>query len=199
MKDRTHHVAAVVGGVVAAAARDAHRKRLVILDWAEPETRLLERLLHLADVRLPLERASSAGAGALETLRAHARLLAREDGLVLDPVNKTVAVLFPERLAEPVLPLADLYASQVRDLIGDCSIPAEAVELIERAGGVDSVDRFLLRHLDERRPLEDALREIEGEAARQALRDRFEAGWWWRRRAGVVAKLGARTLGIDLR
>jgi hypothetical protein len=31
------------------------------------------------------------------------------------------------------------------------------------------------------------------------LRERLEAGWWWRRRAGVVPKLGSRTLGIDLR
>lgn len=193
---RFDHVAAVIGGVIATAARDAHRKRLVVLDWAEPESRLLERILLVADVRLPLERASDAGGGDFDTLRAHARLLARSDALVLDPVNKTVAVLWPERLAEPVLPLADLYASQIEALGGAATIPAEARDLVERAGGVRAVDEFLTKYLDERRPLEQALA---GNPAAGALRQRFEAGWWWRRRVGVVPKIGPRTLGIDLR
>ncbi len=196
---RLDQLAAVVGGVVAAAARDAHRQRLVVVDWAEPETTLLERCLLLADVRLPVERASSTGSGHLETLRAHARQRAGHDGLLIDPANKTAAVLWPERLAEPLLPLADLYATQVDELAGGSSIPTEGIELVKRAGGIEAVDAFLMSYLDERRPLDDALGAIADRTAADALRERLEQGWWWRRRVGVVPKIGLRTLGIDLR
>ena len=190
---RLDHVAALVGGVVAAAARDAGRSRLVIVDRGGAETGLLERCL--ADIALPVSRVAEAD---VEAARTRARA-ADADALLLDPVNKTVAVLWPELLAEPVLPLADLYATQVSELVGDWSAPAEARALIERAGGIDAVDAFLIRHLDERRPLDQALSALPDPEAAQALRDRLQAGWWWRRRLGVVPKLGARTLGIDLR
>lgn len=195
---RFEHVAAVIGGVVAAAARDAGRSRLIIVERGGPETGLLERCLLEAHVPLPVERVGDA-AGDVEVARAHARRAAGGGGLLLDPVNKTVAVLWPELLAEPVLPLADLYATQVRDLAGGWSAPAEARELIERAGGIDAVDAFLIRYLDERRPLDAALAGVPDAEAGRALRARLEAGWWWRRRVGLVPKLGARTLGIDLR
>lgn len=193
---RLAHVAAVIGGVVAAAARDAGRSRIVVVDQAPPESGLLERLLRDGPFGLTVERVSGSDA---DDARARARRTAGRDGLVVDPVNKTVAVLFPELLAEPVLPLADLYATQLRALAGDWSAPEPCRELIDRVGGVDAVDRFLTRHLDERRPLDEALSTIPDSAARAALRGRFLAGWWWRRRVGVVPKLGSRTLGIDLR
>lgn len=196
MSDRFAHVAAVVAGVVDAAARDAGRSRIVILDHAGPECALLESCLADAGFALPFERA---GGTDLDDARARARRAAGDDGLVVDPVNKTVAVLWPEWLAEPLLPLADLYASQVAALAGDWSAPADARAWIERAGGIEAVDGFLVRHLEERRPLDEALGAIADPAVRTELGDRFRAGWWWRRRAGVVPKLGGRTLGIDLR
>lgn len=196
MSDRSAHVAAVIGGVVAASARDAGRTRIVIVDHAAPESSLLERLLRDAGFPLPVVRVTGSD---VDDARARARRAAGGDGLVVDPVNKTVAVLFPELLAEPLLPLADLYASRVRALAGDWSAPGAARELIERAGGVDAVDAFLEAHLEERRPLDSALGSIIDAGARAALRERFLAGWWWRRRVGVVPKLGSRTLGLDLR
>lgn len=196
MSDRFAHVAAVIGGVVAAAARDAGRAHIVVVDHAPPEADLLERLLRDANVALPLARITGTDA---EDARARARREAADDGLLVDPVNKTVALLFPELLAEPLLPLADLYATQVRSLGGDWSAPAPCLRLIEGAGGVDAVDAFLIRHLDERRPLDEALATLAPGPGRDALRDRFLAGGWWRRRVGVVPKLGGRTLGIDLR
>lgn len=210
MSDRLAHVASIIAGVVAVAARDAGRSRIVIVDHAAPECALLERLLRAGGFPLPTERAGTSLANdaqatvaretvALEELRAHARRMAGSDGLAADPVNKTVAVLFPELLAEPLLPLADLYATQVRALGSDWSAPAVARAFIERAGGVEAVDAFLVRHLEERRPMNEALTPIPGAPARHELAERFRAGWWWRRRVGVVPKLGTRTLGLDLR
>ena len=196
MSDRLAHVAAVIGGVVAGAARDARRSRIVVIDHAPPESDLLERLLRDAHVALPLERVAGSDA---DDARAHARRAAGDDGLVVDPVNKTVAVLFPELLAAPLLPLADLYATQVRAFAGDWSAPEPCRQLIDRAGSVEAVDAFLRRHLEERRPIDDALAAIPDPAARAELGERFLAGWWWRRRVGVVPKLGSRTLGLDLR
>ena len=120
----------------------------------------------------------------------------------LPALRRFLAAVKCDELSELVvldLPLADLYATQVRALVGDWSAPAEARALIERAGGIDAVDAFLVRHLDERRPLDEAVAAIADRDAAAALAGRFEAGWWWRRRAGVVPKLGGRTLGIDLR
>ncbi|HEX6588031.1 MAG TPA: hypothetical protein VF039_03330 [Longimicrobiales bacterium] len=196
MSDRFAHVAAVIGGVVAAALRDAGRARVVVVDHTPPESALLIRLLERAQPTLPVVRVDGDD---IDDARTRARREANGDGLLADPVNKTVALLFPELLAEPLLPLADLYATQVRELAGDWSAPAAARELISGCGGIETVDAFLVAHLDQRRGLDAALTAIPHVAARTALRERFLAGWWWRRRAGVVPKLGARTLGIDLR
>jgi hypothetical protein len=187
----------IVAGVVAASARDAQRTRLVVMDDDSTEAELLARCLDACEPPLPVERVRVAG-GSTEALRTEARRVAGGDGLVLNPANKTVAVLWPEALAEPVLPLADLYAVQVERLTGCWSAPADARDLIERAGGIEAVDAFLAAHLDARRPLDASLRHVPAAAAAE-LRDRLAAGWWWRRRLGVVPKLGPRTLGLDLR
>ena len=194
---RFDHVAAVVTGVVATAARDARCGTLVVLDRVPPETELLLRLLGAGGCELPLERVPAADDDP-DAAAAAARGRRGTDALPLDPVNKTIAVLWPELLAAPVLPLADLYATQVAALGGSWSAPAQAYEIIERAGGIQAVDRFLAAHLDERRSLDEASLHLDARG-RAPLRERFEAGWWWRRRVGVVPKLGARTLGIDLR
>ncbi|HUF13582.1 MAG TPA: hypothetical protein VMN78_10815 [Longimicrobiales bacterium] len=200
-RDAIRRVARVITDVVAAAARDARRERLVVLDAGTPEAGLLVRCLTEGGIGLPVERIRSAvgGPASIDGLRARARAAAGVDGLLLDPVNKTVAVLWPETVAEPVLPLADLYASQVAALADGWSAPADAFDLIARAGGIGPVDAFLMEHLDRRRPVEEALRLIPDPDAGAELRDRLAAGWWWRRRLGLVPKLGGRTLGLDLR
>lgn len=195
---RLERIAAVVAGVVTAAARDACRTRLVVLGHDSPEGALLERCLAMAGVGLPVEGVPVGADDAGDDAHALARRRAGDAGLLLNPASKTVAVLWPETLAEPVLPLADLYASQIAGLAGGWSGPAAARDLVERAGGVEAVDRFLAAHLDERRPIEGALAGIPEPAATE-LRDRLAAGWWWRRRLGVVPKLGHRTLGLELR
>lgn len=189
-------LAAVIAGVVRTAARDAGRDRLVLVDDGSPEADLVERLL--ADGSQPsLERAGRS-VDDPEARRHAARTHAGPDGLLLHPANKTVAVLWPDGLAEPVLPLADLYATQVHALAGGWSAPPSARAAIDAAGGIEAVDRFLTLLLDERRDVRTAAAHLDPGAADRLI-DRYRAGWWWRRRLGVVPKVGPRTLGIDLR
>lgn len=197
-------IAWVVAGVVAGAARDAWRNRLLIVDDETPEAALLLDCLARGGLDLPIERvargAPGARTGAHDDGSTHPdpRRAVTDGALLLNPANKTVAVLWPETLAEPVLPLADLYASRVALLGGDWSAPPHARETIGRAGGIEAVDAFLTAHLEERRSLDGASALLDP-AGRAEMVGRLTAGWWWRRRLGVVPKLGGRTLGIDFR
>lgn len=133
-----------------------------------------------------------------EAHRFLARCVARRAGaLVASPVNKTALLLGGEPPPEPLLPLGDLYAGQVRALAGGWSGPAAVRELADRAGGIDMLDAALVRLVDERRSPADALAELPDGVADAVLRA-FEAGRFGRRRLGLVPKLGARTPGIDL-
>ncbi len=135
-----------------------------------------------------------------ESQRWAARLHAdRNPGgaLFAHPANKTALLLSTDPPPEPLLPLGDLYATDVRDLAGGFSLPGPLRDLAELAGGIDALDAALRAHFDERRRLEEALAPLP-EAARAPVASALAAARFARRRVGLVPKLGACTLGVDL-
>jgi hypothetical protein len=177
---REARVAAVVCGVLRQALHDAGAVgfRLRRPDCAE--SRLLRRWV---------ERELAPGA------------LLRGDGgyaaLVADPANKTTLLLEPWLAEAAILPLGDLYASQVSRLAGGWSGGRVCDDLARRCGGIEALDRALLRRFDERRDEAEAFSELEAAAA-ESLRAALEAARFARRRLGLIPKLSSRTLGIDL-
>jgi len=210
-------VAAVVGGVVRQAVEDAGAAGVVLLDDGSPEARLAaewcgaalgpERVFSVAppprdavEAVLAAARGGVRGApevGAAELHRLFGRLMAAErKALLAHPANKTALLLAAAVPPEPLLPLGDLYASEVERLAGSWSAPPEVAALADLAGGIDRLDAALIEHLDRRRPAEAALASLPP-AARAAVLDALETGRFARRRIGLVPKLTTRTLGVD--
>lgn len=215
-------VSAVIGAVAAQAVRDAGARGIVLLHDGSPEAELARDWLSAAiggdgvwPVPAPDADAARAaydavrpGSGAEGDAPAPATLIAQahrlaarcvaldRHGLVADPANKTALLLGGRVPAEPLLPLGDLYASQVAELAGDWSAPPATRKLIDAAGGIAAVDAALIRRVDERRPPAEAFGPLPDGG--RAVRSAFDAGRFHRRRVGIVPKLGRRTLGIDL-
>jgi hypothetical protein len=200
-------VARVVGGVIRQALEDARKRALVIADADTPEGRLLsgwargvldaDRVIGIRrqprDASADADETSSA-AGA-EGTRAKALEVTRQyDALVAHPANKTALLLGGEFPPAPLLPLGDLYASQVERLAGAWTGPARVHELAGRAGGIEALDAAL-RELLDRRSFDAA--GVPGDVA-AAINAALHANRFARRRAGLIPKLSARTIGIDL-
>jgi hypothetical protein len=117
--------------------------------------------------------------------------------LAANPANKSALLLGRTFPSEPLLPLGDLYASQVRELTGGYNLPDEVDSLARAAGGIDALDRALQLHFEARFPADQVVEELP-EAARGPFLEAVQAGRFWRERAGLIPKLGARTIGIDL-
>jgi hypothetical protein len=106
-----------------------------------------------------------------------------KDGLRLHPANKT-AVLLGDVPDADVLPFGDLYASQLAELTG----------VGEQS---DAVEKALRQFYDQRADWESAVAHLAPDV-RAHLRDTLETSRFRRTRAGLVPKLGPRTIGIDL-
>lgn len=180
---RAAHVAAVVAAVVRQAVRDAGAAGVLVREPGSHEGRL---------VREWCEDVVPAGEHEHALLRGE-----REDALTAHPANKTALLLGGRIPPEPLLPVGDLYASQIEALAGGWTAPAVVRELAERAGGIAALDGALAALVDERRAAGPALATLPP-AVRPAVLAAFEQGRFARRRVGIVPKLGARTLGIDL-
>lgn len=210
-------VAAVVAGVVRQAVEDAGAAGVVLLDDGSAEARLAaewcgaalgtERVFRVAPpsadaVGAVLAAAqgtvrSAPDAGAAELHRLVGRLLALErNALLAHPANKTALLLAAAVPPEPLLPLGDLYASEVEQLAGTWSAPPEVAALADLAGSIGRLDAALAEHVDRRRPAEAALAPLPP-AARAAVLDALETGRFARRRVGLVPKLTTRTVGVD--
>ncbi|MEX0893364.1 MAG: hypothetical protein WEB88_14450 [Gemmatimonadota bacterium] len=120
-------------------------------------------------------------------------------GSVLDahPADKTWLLLAGAPPTAALLPLGDLWGSRVAALASGWQAPPAVAALVERCGGVDALDGALMAWIDGRAGADDALHGLPAGAA-SALREAFEEGRLHRRRAGLVPKLGGRTVGIDL-
>lgn len=116
-------------------------------------------------------------------------------GLAINAANKTELLLGTAAPAA-VLPLGDLYASEVAAFCGSCELSPAVQELAEVAGGLEPLDEALRRLLDERRDPDAAFRHIP--ALREPVLRRLQQTRFRRAQSGIVPKLGARTNGIDL-
>lgn len=115
--------------------------------------------------------------------------------LLVSAANKTELLLGEPDRAD-VYPIGDFYASELEQfgVAGELSEPV--ARLANAAGGVAQLDDVLRRLIDERRDVESACANaphVRDEVIRLLEQNRFV-----RSRIGVVPKIGARTLGIDL-
>ena len=208
MTDGARRIAEVVGAVARQALADHGRTRIALLDDDGPEARLAGRIL---TDQLGEERVFTVGGAPDYTDRVSRdhrvgehraeeevrRMLARlvHDALPAHPANKTALLLGGALPPEPLLPLGDLWATDVVALAGGWSASPEVVELAEAAGGIEVLDTGLRRLIDGRNPAGlDVLREDVAERVRTAL----AAGSASRRYPRIVPKLGVRTLCADL-
>ena len=203
-----HRVAEVIGAVARQALADRGRSRIALLDDGGPEAMLAASILRAAlgeeavvsidtaDVDpAPLLRGWTADTRRVdeEVRRMRARLT--DDALAAHPANKTALLLGGELPPEPLLPLADLWATDVLALGGGWSASPEVEALARDAGGIEVVDRALRRLVDGRDA--SALETLPAEVA-ERVGTMLAAGSAWRRYPHVVPKLGARTLFADL-
>lgn len=176
---RADRIGRIVGGVVRQALADTGAAGIWLLQADTPEGRLAAEWCRAA-----------LGEGRVFTGQVDARVLRAH------PVNKTVLLLEGPPDA-PLLPLGDLYASEVEALAGEWGGPEELRVLAEAAGGIAALDGALRRWAEGRRALPEALAELP-EAARADVASSLREQHWYRGRAGLVPKLGGRTVGIDL-
>lgn len=200
----------VVVGVVDSALRERGAGGVVLAGPESPERRLLvrwlgERAVVPADEAVAPVREVLAAAAPdappqvleVEARRAVARARAAAEGLLCAAeIHKTTLVLASALPPEPVLPLGDVWASEVEAAAGACTVPAPLEGLVA-PDAIASVDGALRAHLESGVALEEALAPLES-AVRERLADLLRRRPWGRFRMPLVPKLGARTVGIDL-
>ncbi|MGH7470878.1 MAG: hypothetical protein ACRENP_23265 [Longimicrobiales bacterium] len=189
----------IVGGVLREALRMTDRAGIVILDDGSPEAVLLSAWCAQEIGARRTWRAGPNGAQDTEEgLRHRARVLARERrALTANAANKTALLLAAEPPCEPLLPLGDLYATQVVALAGGWSAPPEVRHLVDQAGGIEATDGALHAWFEEWRNAHQALKLLPA-SCRGPFLEAVSRGRFWRERAGLIPKLSGRTIGIDL-
>lgn len=205
----------VVVAVVAEAIREADAHGVVLASSPRPETALLERWFTAAaiTVKIPDAEVVRAVADSLEAglggdgseavarsneeaHRTAARVIANREGLIpVSAANKTELIWADRLPPEPLLPLGDLYASQIHALAGACTVPLPLVDIDpDRLRAVDTAIAQVV---------EDGLRPDVAFAAlpselRDAALSAMRRSAWKGTLPPVVPKLSKRTLGVDL-
>jgi hypothetical protein len=187
-------VARVVTGVVSAAVIESAAAGVTVLDDWTPEGELLYEWLvrELGEGRV--WRGASLASNVHGSVHT-GRWRSADSALTAHPVNKTALLLGGRVPHADLLPLGDLWASQVERLTGRWSAPPEVEAAAAAVGGVEELDAALRRMMDERAQIADLGL---GEAAAEQLAELYERGRFFRLRPRLVPKLTARTLGIDL-
>lgn len=207
---RLRRLGDVVGAVARQALADRGVGRVALLDDGGPEAELAAQLLEDAlgtdavvrvvagDGELePLLHRLAPESGAARVEEEVRRLRARlvPDALPAHPANKTALLLGGELPPEPLLPLGDLWASEVAELAGGWSAGDEVRQMAADAGGIGALDDALRAWMDRRDS--DGLRTLPDHVAAR-VRLAFAAGRAARLFPRVVPKLGTRTLYVDL-
>lgn len=196
MKERTERIGRVIAGVLEQALEDARAPVLVLLADGSPEAALIEALVRpRLGARLVLIPSRTAAPGDLLAAWAYAAA-AHPTALVALSASKTVALL-GGALPGAVLPLGDLWASQVAALCGGWSAPPSIRSLAQSAGGIEALDDALQALVDRRLHPAAACARLPGELGGTLLA-LWEDTRFARRFTGLVPKLGARTIGVDL-
>jgi hypothetical protein len=201
---RATSLRAIVGDVVRQAVADAGAPGVIILEDRTPEGELACQWLEGALGTASLWRGASLASNlhGTDVDPADAQLLgawrlARQEGaLIAHPASKTTLLLGGALPRVDVFPLGDLYASQVVQLAGGWSAPAD-LEAIVAAVGVEAVDGALGRLVDGRMSAAEAFRGVDSHIGEEIAR-LYARGRHFRLRPRLVPKLGARTLGVDL-
>jgi hypothetical protein len=122
--------------------------------------------------------------------------LARARGLLhLGSSNKTCLLLSYALPIQPILPLGDLVASEIRSMTGSCTLPPCLRTASPEA--VEAVDGALRAYLEEGFRLEDSLGGLTRPLRRevQVALDRARRAW---HPLPMIPKLSRATLGLDL-
>ena len=209
MEGRGRRIGEIVGAVARQALADRGARAIALLDDGGPEAELAARLLGGAlgaqrVVRVTAEDGEVesvlhlAPQGDAERLREEVRRLRARmipGAVPAHPANKTALLLGGELPPEPLLPLGDLWATDVAELAGDWSAPPGVRRIAALAGGIEALDAALRGWADGRDA--EALAALPPEAA-EAVAQALAAGRASRLHPRTVPKIGTRTLGVDL-
>ena len=202
-------VAEIVGAVARQALADRGLSRIALLDDGSEQADLAARLLVHGLGAAAVERVTAAAAEVEPLLPAWPkvprhrvedelrRMRARlTDPLAAHPASKTELMMGGALPPEPLLPLGDLWATDVLALGAAWSGSDDLRSIAEEAGGIETLDGALRRLVDRRESVgwDDGLPLPVRERVRLAIR----GGAAWRRDPFIVPKLGSRTLGTDL-
>ncbi len=171
MQATEQHIAFVIRGVVEQALSDAGANALRLIGPPTAASPLIERWC---------------GVSFEDT----------ESALSIVPATKTELLLADIETGADLCPLGDLYASEVSLFTDTEVLDPQLRELAGLAGGVAHLDASLRKLLDERRPPDAAFADLPH--IRDAVLMRLQKTRFRRARLGIVPKLGARTIGIDL-
>jgi hypothetical protein len=160
----------IIRGVVQQAMRDSGRSTLRLIGEETPEAQLIERW---CGQRFSRDAAS----------------------LTVSSFSKTSLLLAGVDQPVDLSPLGDLYASDITHFCR-CRLSGSAAEFANAAGGAEILDDCLRKLLDERRDADAAF--AAAPQIREPLLRRLEQTRFRRARAGIIPKIGARTIGIDL-
>lgn len=117
------------------------------------------------------------------------------DLLLAGTANKTQLLLSPSRLIQPVFPLGDLHASEIRLLAGRCTLPSCLHGRTEL--DVEAVDRALVAYYEEGAGEGDAFGDLDSGLRETVLKALAAARRRWQV-TPLIPKLRSATLGLDL-
>src|SRR5262245_62544594 len=131
MEGRAQRIGRIVARVLADAVRVTRSKGIVLPDDGSAEVRML---FDWCQEHVSVE---------IRTVEPGAVLVPQDGMLGASLANKTGLLLGATFPGEPLVPLGDLYASQVRHLAGDVRLPENVRGLADAAGGIDVLDHAL--------------------------------------------------------
>ena len=214
----SHRLYTIITGVIREALRYSGRSAVMVVGGG-PEEALLERWLADAHIpfqvpprkvteqMLPILENLGTGNGNLPGSSIGPALLQRaselagqavasvQDLLLLGTENKTGLLLAFPTTVQPILPLGDLYASQILELSGGCTLPHPLRGISTEE--LSAVDSALRAYFEDGLHPEMAFGKLEPDRSQQIRNMLEESRKKWHP-LPLIPKLGDATLGTDL-